>query len=69
MRFGLDVRAHDVEAAYAAAALDAQTQGFGFGLGDCSCLALALQLGVPALTADRGWKKVQVKKLKIEPIR
>ena len=65
----LDVRAHDVDAAYAAAALDAQTKGFGFGLGDRSCLALALQLGVPALTADREWKKVQVKKLKIEPIR
>jgi ribonuclease VapC len=49
----LDVRAHDAEAAYAAAGLHAQTREFGRGLGDRSGLALAMQLGVPALTADR----------------
>ena len=65
----LDVRAHDTDAAYAAAGLHAQTREFGRGLGDRSCLALALQLGVPALTADREWKKVKVKSLKIEQIR
>lgn len=65
----LDVRAHDIEAAYAAAALHAQTQQYGRGLGDRSCLALAAQLGVPALTADREWKKVKVKNLKLEHIR
>jgi ribonuclease VapC len=65
----LDVRAHDVEAAYAAAGLHAPTREFGRGLGDRSCLALAMQLGVPALTADREWKKVKVKGLKVEHIR
>lgn len=65
----LDVRAHDADAAYAAAALHAQTREFGRGLGDRSCLALAVQLGVPALTADREWKKVRVKNLKVEHIR
>jgi len=65
----LDVRAHDVEAAYAAAGLHAQTREFGRGLGDRSCLALAMQLGVPALTADREWKKVKIKGLKVEHIR
>lgn len=65
----LDVRPHDVEAAYAAAGLHAQTKEFGRGLGDRSCLALALQLGVPALTADREWKKVKVRGLKVENIR
>ena len=65
----LDVRAHDVEAAYAAAALHTQTRQYGRGLGDRSCLALAVQLGVPALTADREWKKVKVKNLKLEHIR
>ena len=65
----LDVRAHNVDAAYAAAALHEQTRQFGRGLGDRSCLALALQLGVPALTADREWKKVKVKSLKLEHIR
>ncbi|WP_010164983.1 type II toxin-antitoxin system VapC family toxin [Sphingomonas sp. PAMC 26617] len=65
----LDIRAHDVEAAYAAAGLHAQTREFGRGLGDRSCLALAMHLGVPALTADREWKKVKVKGLKVEHIR
>lgn len=65
----LDVRAHDVDAAYAAAGLHDQTRQYGRGLGDRSCLALAMQLGVPALTADREWKKVRVKSLKLEHIR
>lgn len=65
----LDVRAHDVEAAYLAAGLHNQTKEFGRGLGDRSCLALAMQLGVPALTADREWKKLKVKGLKVEHIR
>ncbi|QCB42624.1 PIN domain-containing protein [Sphingomonas sp. PAMC26645] len=65
----LDVRAHDAEAAYAAAGLHGQTREFGRGLGDRSCLALAMQLDVPALTADREWKKVKVKGLKVEHIR
>jgi ribonuclease VapC len=65
----LDVRAHDVEAAYAAAGLHAQTKEFGRGLGDRSCLALAIQLGVPALTADREWKRVKVKGLRVDHIR
>ena len=65
----LDVRAHDVEAAYAAAALHDQTRQYGRGLGDRSCLALAMQLGLPALTADREWKKVRVKNLEVEHIR
>ncbi len=65
----LDVRAHDIDAAYAAAALHAQTREFGRGLGDRSCLALAIQLNVPAITADREWKKVKVKDLRVEHIR
>lgn len=65
----LDVRAHDIDAAYAAAGLHAQTRQYGRGLGDRSCLALAMQLNVPALTADREWKKVKVKGLRIELIR
>ncbi|WP_174296793.1 type II toxin-antitoxin system VapC family toxin [Sphingomonas bacterium] len=65
----LDVRSHDVSAAYAAAGLHAQTRQYGRGLGDRSCLALALQLGVPALTADREWKKIKVSNLELELIR
>ena len=65
----LDVRAHDTDAAFAAAALHEQTKEFGRGLGDRSCMALALSLKVPALTADREWRKVKVKGLQIERLR
>lgn len=65
----LDVRTHDAEAAFAAAALHERTSQYSRGLGDRSCLALAIQLGVPAITADREWKKVKLKELKVELIR
>lgn len=65
----LQVHAHDVDAAYAAAALHRQTKEYGRGLGDRSCMALALNLGVPALTTDRDWRKVKVKGLRIEQLR
>lgn len=64
----LDVRSHDASAAYAAAGLHAQTRRYGRGLGDRSCLALAIEIGVPARTADREWKKVKMKNLKLEHI-
>lgn len=65
----LDVRPHDLDAAYAAAALHKQTKEFGRGLGDRSCLALALSLGVPAFTTDSEWRELKVKGLKIEHLR
>lgn len=65
----LDIRAHDADAAFVAAGLHEQTKEFGRGLGDRSCMALAMQLGVPALTADREWKKVKVKGLEFDHIR
>ena len=65
----LEVRPHDADAAYAAAALHEQTREFGRGLGDRSCMALALALNVPAITADREWRKVKVKGLKLEQLR
>lgn len=61
----LDIRTHDA----AAAGLHARTREYGCGLGDRSCLALALQLGIPALTADREWKKVKVTGLTVEHFR
>jgi PIN domain nuclease of toxin-antitoxin system len=65
----LDVRAHHTDAAYAAAVLHERTRRYGRGLGDRSCLAPAISLGVPALTADREWKKVKVGSLTVEHIR
>lgn len=64
----LDVRGHDVEAAFVAAGLHDQTGEFGHRLGDRSCMALALQLGMPVMTANREWKKVKVKGLKFHHI-
>lgn len=65
----LDVRSHDREAAFASAALVQQTTRYGCGLGDRSCMALALCLGVPALTADREWRRIEIEGLDIRLIR
>ena len=65
----LSIRAHDAEAAYAAAQLHEQTRQYGRGLGDRSCLALAIALGVPAVTTDQEWKKVKAKGLKLQVLR
>jgi PIN domain nuclease of toxin-antitoxin system len=65
----LDVRPHDADAAYAAAALHEHTREYGRGLGDRSCMALAISLGVPAVTADREWSKVKVSGLELEHLR
>lgn len=65
----LDIRAHDANAAYAAAELWEKTQEYGRGLGDRSCMALGLQLGLPVLTADRDWKKVKVRGLQLRHLR
>ena len=66
---GLDVRAHDVEAAYRSAALYEQTKQYGRGLGDRSCMALGLQLGLPVLTTDREWQQVEIDGLVLEHLR
>ncbi|MGH7728052.1 MAG: type II toxin-antitoxin system VapC family toxin [Vulcanimicrobiaceae bacterium] len=56
----LDIRSFDVEQAYRAAGLRAQTQALGLSLGDRACLGLALTLRLPAVTADRVWSKAKV---------
>lgn len=40
--------------------LRAVTRSAGLSLGDRACLAFARQRGVPALTADRAWKKLDL---------
>ena len=49
----------DVMDSYYAASLWSQTAGLGLSLGDRACLSLARQEEVPALTADRTWKKIK----------
>ena len=43
-----------------AARIRAATRAAGLSLGDRACLALARRLGLPALTADRQWRDLQV---------
>ena len=52
----------DVDAVPAdqAAELREQTRDLGLSLGDRSCLALGLSLGLPILTADRAWLKLDL---------
>ncbi len=61
----LDVRPHGREDAFAAAALYQATERFGSGLGDRSCMALAIAEGLPALTADKEWSRIDLLGLKI----
>ena len=52
---GLQVLPFTEEDAELAARLWSTTRQAGLSLGDRACLSLAQRLGLPALTADRGW--------------
>lgn len=62
----LDIRNHDVDAAYAAAILTAPTSKYGSGIGDRSCMALAIAEGLQVITTDRDWAKLVVPGLKVK---
>ena len=65
----LDVRPHGRDDAVAAAAIYPATRAYGSGLGDRSCMALAIAEGLPAITADQAWAKVEVPGLRIQLVR
>jgi len=65
----LEVRPHGRQDAIAAAGLYLATRQYGSGLGDRTCMALAIAEGLPAITADQAWGKVEVAGLKIQLIR
>lgn len=65
----MEVSAHDAQAACLAAELFDKTKRFGSGIGDRSCMALGLELGIPILTADHEWKKVQIEGLRLRHLR
>jgi PIN domain nuclease of toxin-antitoxin system len=50
----------EVPDAALAAQLFAPTSALGLSLGDRACLALALARGIPAMTADRGWRELEI---------
>ena len=49
----LEVRWHDAQSAFTAAALWSATEKFGIGPGDRSCMALAIAEDIPVLTTDK----------------
>jgi ribonuclease VapC len=65
----LRVTPHDAEQAWAAASLVHATRSIGSGLGDRTCMALAISMGIPAMTADRAWAKLDVPGLRVVTIR
>ncbi len=64
----LRVVSFDEDQALAAGRLRETTRGAGLSLADRACLALAAAEGVPALTADRAWSRVDIG-VEIEVIR
>jgi PIN domain nuclease of toxin-antitoxin system len=65
----LDVRPHGREDAVAAAALYTVTRHHGSGLGDRSCMALAMAEGLPVITADQAWARIDVVGLAVQLVR
>ena len=61
----LEVRSHDAQSAFAAAALWHPTEKFGSGLGDRSCMALAIAEGLPVLTTDKAWAELTITGLEV----
>lgn len=55
-----EVIAVDQELATSAGVLRAKTRDRGVSLGDRFCLALAQEMGLPALTADRRWRDLDL---------
>ncbi len=59
-QLNLDVVPLDADMALDAGALRGPTRKHGLSLGDRACLVLARRLGLPALTADRTWAKLDM---------
>ena len=57
---GLGLLPFTAEDAELTAHLWSATRQVGLSLGDRACLSLARRLGLPALTADRGWAAVDL---------
>lgn len=63
-----DIRPFDADQALASGLLGSPIRDLGLSLGDRACLTLGKHLGVPILTADPAWEKLDVG-VKIECIR
>jgi PIN domain nuclease of toxin-antitoxin system len=59
-RYGFHVVPFDRELAYQTGLLRPVTRVLGLSLGDRACLALAQREGLPVLTTDRNWNKLNI---------
>ena len=57
---GFEVIAFEEAQVYRCGWLNSFTSKLGLSLGDRACLSLSKMLGLPALTADRAWAKLNV---------
>lgn len=57
---GLEIVPFTPEQAERTAHLRSQTRQLGLSLGDRACLAVAAEYRLPAVTADRDWKSVEI---------
>jgi len=57
---GVTLVPFEVADAYAAGELRSTIRRFGLSFGDRACVALALRLGLPLLTSDRAWAKLDL---------
>jgi ribonuclease VapC len=55
-----DIHSFDADQALAAGLLDSSTRELGLSLGDRACLSLAKILGLPVMTADQVWAKLDI---------
>lgn len=56
----LEVNVLGERAAYLTGFLGPRTRAAGLSLGDRACIALARDLGLPVLTADRNWARIDL---------
>lgn len=68
MSLDIEIRGFDERAAWRASGLRGVTRSHGLSIGDRACLALALEEGLPVLTADRAWSKLDVG-VEVRPVR
>jgi PIN domain nuclease of toxin-antitoxin system len=59
-RYGFDIVTFDEELARRVGQLRMATKNYGLSLGDRACLALAQREGLPAVTVDREWAKLDL---------
>lgn len=68
MSLDVEVRSFDEHAAWRASGLRGTTRSQGLSIGDRACLALALEEGLPVMTTDRAWSKLDVG-VEVRPLR